>query len=134
MDCDPDGVIEIAQGLLSNGVTSWLPTTLTASVEQTGDACESVADAAEGIAANGIDAARIQGIFLEGPFFTEKHKGAQNPSYFLDLDVEVFDECQEGGDGWIAKVAVSLEGDGCSEVGEEIADRGVRVALGLSGE
>ena len=27
MDCDPDGVIEIAQGLLSNGVTSWLPTT-----------------------------------------------------------------------------------------------------------
>ena len=44
MDCDPDGVIEIAQGLLSNGVTSWLPTTLTASVQQTGDACESVAE------------------------------------------------------------------------------------------
>ena len=132
MDCDPDGVIEIAQGLLSNGVTSWLPTTLTASVEQTGDACESVADAAEGIAANGIDAARIQGIFLEGPFFTEKHKGAQNPAYFLDPDVEVFDEWQERADGWIAKIAIAPERDGAPEFCAEMADRGVHVALGHS--
>jgi len=132
MDCDPDGVIEIAQGLLSNGVTSWLPTTLTASVQQTGDACESVADAAEGIAANGIDAARIQGIFLEGPFFTEKHKGAQNPAYFLDPDVEVFDEWQERADGWIAKIAIAPERDGAPEFCAEMADRGVHVALGHS--
>lgn len=132
MDCDPDGVIEIAQGLLSNGVTSWLPTTLTASVEQTGDACESVADAAEGIAANGIDAARIQGIFLEGPFFTEKHKGAQNPAYFLDPDVEVFDEWQERADGWIAKIAIAPERDGAPEFCAEMVDRGVHVALGHS--
>ncbi|MBF0911221.1 MAG: N-acetylglucosamine-6-phosphate deacetylase [Atopobiaceae bacterium] len=132
MDCDADGVIEIAQGLLSNGVTSWLPTTLTASVEQTGDACESVADAAEGIAANGIDAARIQGIFLEGPFFTEKHKGAQNPAYFLDPDVEVFDEWQNRADGWISKIAIAPERNGAPEFCAEMANRGVHVALGHS--
>ncbi len=132
MDCDPDGVIEIAKGLLSNGVTSWLPTTLTASIEQTGDACEAVADAADGIDANGIDAARIQGIFLEGPFFTEKHKGAQNPSYFLDPDVDVFDEWQEHARGWIAKIAIAPERAGAPEFCSEMADRGVHVALGHS--
>ena len=50
-----------------------------------------VADAVDGIDANDIDAAYPR-YLLEGPFFTEKHKGAQNPSYFLDPDVDVFDE------------------------------------------
>ena len=38
--------------------------------------------------------AKIKGIYFEGPFFTEEHKGAQNPSYFGDPDLAVFNEWQ----------------------------------------
>ncbi len=36
-----------------------------------------------------VQGAKIKGIFLEGPFFTEKHKGAQNTKYFCDPSVDM---------------------------------------------
>ncbi len=62
-------------------------------------------------AANGIDA-RIQGIFLEGPFFTEKHRAPRILRTSLIQILEVFDEWQERADGWIAKIAIAPERDG----------------------
>ena len=79
MDCESESVANIvSRGILRNGVTSYLPTTLTASTEQLERACASVAEYVE--AGDETPHARIQGIFLEGPFFTEKYKGAQNPA------------------------------------------------------
>ena len=79
MDCKAESVAAVSRGILRNGVTSYLPTTLTASTEQLEAACASVAEYVE--AGDDTPHARIQGIFLEGPFFTEKYKGAQNPAY-----------------------------------------------------
>ena len=71
-----------------------MPTTFTDGVEQIKDACAAIAKADEG---RGPDfcGARIQGIYLEGPFFTMKHVGAQNPAYLIDPSEEVFDQWQE---------------------------------------
>lgn len=129
MDCDPAGVTEICQELARRGTTSWLATTLTASVEETGKACASVAEA---VRMQGDDflGARTQGIFLEGPFFTEAHKGAQNPKYLIDPLLETLDAWQKQADGLIRKSALAPERDGSLDYISGLADRAVVGAIG----
>jgi len=129
MDCDPAAVTTICQELVRHGTTSWLATTLTASIEQTGKACASVAEA---VKEQGDDfvGTRTQGILLEGPFFTEEHKGAQNPKYLVDPDVAVLDQWQREAGGLIAKSALAPERKGTIAYTKAMGERGITVALG----
>ena len=127
MDCDADGMRTVSRELARRGTTSWLPTTLTASFEETGRACASVAEAA-----HGCEGARIQGIFLEGPFFTEKHKGAQNPKYLCDPDLAWLDAWQKLAEGLIRKSALAPEREGVADYIAGCRGRGVVAALGHS--
>lgn len=127
MDADPEGIRAMSKGLVSAGVTSFLPTTLTASEEQLTKAAEVVAEEADK-----VTGAKIQGIFFEGPFFTEEHKGAQNPKYFGNPSVEKFDRWQEASKGLIRKIAIAPERDDTIPFVTEMSRRGVKVALGHS--
>jgi N-acetylglucosamine-6-phosphate deacetylase len=127
MDCDANTIHEIAEGILSTGVTSWFPTTLTATTEELDRACQAVYAASE------MDGgARIEGIFFEGPWFTEKYKGAQNPAYMGDPDLEKLDEWCEMMHGLPVKIAIAPERDGAPEFTGEATAQGVTVALGHS--
>ena len=123
---DPEGVGVASRALARHGVTSWLPTIVTASVGDTGDACAAIR------AADDSGGAHIQGIFLEGPFFTEEHSGAQNPRYFLDPSVEVLDGWQERAGGMIRKVALAPERRGSDAFAAAATQGGVKVAMGHS--
>ena len=105
MDCESESVAIVSRGILRNGVTSYLPTTLTASTEQLERACASVAEYVE--AGDETPHARIQGIFLEGPFFTEKYKGAQNPAYLSAPTMEKLNAWQTAAHGLVKKIAVA---------------------------
>lgn len=129
MDLDAEGVTAICEELARRGTTSWLATTLTASVEQTRDACASVA-AAVAAQGEGFLGARTQGIFLEGPFFTEAHKGAQNPQYLIDPQIDVFDSWQEAAEGRIVKSALAPERDGSIAYVKGLTQQGVMAAIG----
>ena len=87
MDNDAEGVKAMSEGLLSCGVTSFLPTTLTSSKERLKDVAETI-----GKMYQEAPGAKIKGIYFEGPFFTEEHKGAQNPSCFGDPDLDTYNE------------------------------------------
>ena len=77
MDNNIEGTLHtMSEGLLSTGVTSFLPTTLTSSYEQLLAVTENI-----GARYKEATGAKIRGIYFEGPYFTEKYKGAQNPSY-----------------------------------------------------
>ncbi len=133
MDCDPDAVRTISAGLARRGTTSWLATTLTASAQKTGEACASVAAAARAQEADpGATEAHIQGIFLEGPFFTEEHKGAQDPRYLIDPRIELLDAWQEQAEGRIRKTALAPERDGAIDYIAQATARGVVAAIGHS--
>ncbi|MDN6130359.1 MAG: amidohydrolase family protein, partial [Tetragenococcus halophilus] len=69
MDNDAQGMNEISEGLLSCGVTSFLPTTLTSSRKHLKDVAKML-----GEVKGSEKGAKIQGIYFEGPFFTEEHK------------------------------------------------------------
>lgn len=127
MDADPAGVAAISEGLVKCGVTSWLPTTLTASTEQTRDAIKSVADHMDE-----FSGAHVRGLFLEGPFFTEKYKGAQNPGYMGDPSLETFNMWQEAAHGLIKKIAIAPERKGTQEFTAAVTAQGVHVALAHS--
>ena len=83
-----DGVLEhletMCKDKLSEGVTSWLPTTLTLGYEAL---AESLANAAGYTAGNTVGA-KIPGVHLEGPFINPKCLGAQNPAFVRKPDIE----------------------------------------------
>ena len=76
-DTDPQAIFRLAEGKLQEGVTTFLPTTLTVSHEELMTCAKN--------AKNYIDAgapyAKVPGIHLEGPFINMKCCGAQNPAY-----------------------------------------------------
>ena len=127
MDNDADGIKAISEGLLSCGVTSFLPTTLTSSKEALKDVAETI-----GKVYKEVSGAKIEGIYFEGPFFTEEHKGAQNPAYFGDPDLDTFHEWQEASGGIIKKIALAPEREGVEEFIKQVTDEGVVVSLGHS--
>ena len=86
MDLSPEGLDAIAAGLVRNGCTSFFPTTLTAPTERIAEACTIAA-----AHVNKPKTARVQGIYLEGPWFSEKYKGAQNPAYMGNPDIHVLE-------------------------------------------
>ena len=130
-DNDPEGIDISSTELARRGTTSWLPTTFTDGVEQIKDACVAIAQADEG---RGPDfcGARIQGIYLEGPFFTMKHVGAQNPAYLIDPSEEVFDQWQEAAGGRIVKSAMAAERDGAPAYAAALNAKGVVTSIGHS--
>lgn len=130
-DNDPEGIDISSTELARRGTTSWLPTTFTDGVEQIKDACAAIAQADEG---RGPDfcGARIQGIYLEGPFFTMKHVGAQNPAYLIDPSEEVFDQWQEAAGCRIVKSAMAAERDGAAAYAAALNAKGVVTSIGHS--
>ncbi|MBY5033540.1 N-acetylglucosamine-6-phosphate deacetylase [Streptococcus gallolyticus] len=127
MDNDFEGIKVISEGLLSCGVTSWLPTTLTDSTENLDAVCETI-----GLHAGEEKGAKIQGIFLEGPFFTEKYKGAQNPKYMSDPVIERLDKWHSLSKGLVNKIAIAPERQGVKEFIEFANSKEIRTALAHS--
>jgi N-acetylglucosamine-6-phosphate deacetylase len=131
MDCDPAGITAICEGLAKHGTTSWLATTLTASVQKTTEACASVREAVAAQKADpGFVGTKTQGIFLEGPFFTEEHKGAQNPRYLIDPSIDLLNEWQEAAGGLVVKSALAPERAGAEEYITAATTAGVCCAIG----
>ena len=127
MDCKKGYLDEISKGILECGVTSFLPTTLTDSTEKLNEACKVIGDEYRS-----VTGAKVRGIFLEGPFFTEKYKGAQNASYMSDPDIEKLKKWKELSNGLVNKIAIAPEREGAIDFIKEANAMGVRVALGHS--
>jgi N-acetylglucosamine-6-phosphate deacetylase len=127
MDNTFEGLKAISEGLLSCGVTSFLPTTLTTSPEMLNEVVTMI-----GENYTKVQGAKIKGIFLEGPFFTEKHKGAQNTKYFCDPSVEMLETWQKYSNRFIKKIALAPERKGAMEFIEHAVNDQVTVALAHS--
>lgn len=127
MDNTPEAIKTISKGLLQFGVTSFLPTTLTDSVERLDESVENIKNVY-----NDVEGAKIQGIFLEGPCFTEKYKGAQNKKYFINPTAEILDQWQEKSGNLVKKIAIAPEREDAVEFAEYATKNGVTVALGHS--
>lgn len=64
-----------------HGTTAWLPTTMTMGYDDLKKVCNAKRD---------FEGAEILGFHFEGPYISEKYKGAQNPEYIKEPSVEDF--------------------------------------------
>ena len=128
MDNNIEGTLHtMSEGLLTTGVTSFLPTTLTSSYERLLAVTENI-----GARYQEASGAKIRGLYFEGPYFTEKYKGAQNPAYMKDPSMDEFRAWQKAANGLLNKIALAPERDGVEEFVRTLTDEGVTVALGHS--
>ena len=84
----PDGIRRMAHFLLQNGVTGFLPTSLTVGWDRLENICEHIRGLMEESDSSGFSGSQILGMHMEGPFINPAKKGAHNPDYILLPDAE----------------------------------------------
>ncbi len=82
-DGDAEGVRKMARGIAKNGVTSWLPTTMTVSKSKLCEVFDTMRGLREESRQDDWDGAEILGVHAEGPFINVSKKGAQNAEHIL---------------------------------------------------
>ena len=92
-DADPKGIYTIAKNITANGVTGFLPTTMTVDMQMVRGALDVCRELKE--PSREWDGAQILGCHAEGPFISEKKKGAQNAEYILLPDPKFVREYQD---------------------------------------
>lgn len=83
-DGEEDSIRTISKGLLANGVTGYLPTTMTVDMKVIRRALEVCRALQE--ESRTWEGSTILGVHAEGPFISESKKGAQDPKYILKPD------------------------------------------------
>jgi N-acetylglucosamine-6-phosphate deacetylase len=87
-DASEESIRIISKGLLENGVTGYLPTTMTVDMEVIKGAIESCRALMAESRTPEFDGTTILGVHAEGPFISESKKGAQDPRYILKPDAD----------------------------------------------
>lgn len=92
-DGEEESIRTISKGLLANGVTGYLPTTMTEDMKTIRKAlgvCRSLKEDSKN-----WDGSIILGCHAEGPFISESKKGAQDAKYILKPDAAFVKEYQD---------------------------------------
>ncbi|MDX1900656.1 MAG: N-acetylglucosamine-6-phosphate deacetylase [Gammaproteobacteria bacterium] len=113
MDADLDSLEKISQALARFGTTSFLATTMTASIDQI-DRVLGVIKNHQQIQ-NKISGAKMLGVHLEGPFISPEKMGAQNLQHAMLPDISLLKRWQTLSDHAIRLVTLAPELAGAKE-------------------
>ena len=118
-DADQEGMNTMAKAKLKEGVTSWLPTTLTLPEEQLAAALKTAAVYID----SDVKGCRVPGIHLEGPYINVSQIGAQNPAYVRLPDIEEVKRlnaiCK------VLKISYAVEVEGGAEFSRDLRAMGI---------
>jgi len=134
MKADPGALPAVERLLRLHGVTSYLPTTVTAPVDLTLAALERLANAIDAGSKSGDGELRARpvGIHLEGPFISHARRGVHPPANLLPPTLDMFERFWEASRGHIKIITIAPELEGARAVIAEATQRGVCVSLGHS--
>ena len=111
-----EGLRSMARWYAQVGVTSFAPASMTLPY----DVLEKAFATARAVADEPQEGtARLMGIQMEGPYFSYKKRGAQNPDYLKEPDFEGFKKLYDGCGGLIRIVDVAPELPGAAEFTEK---------------
>ena len=127
-DANPEGLRNWTKNIVKEGVTSFLATTITQSVEVLTNAVANVANVME----EGYEGAEILGIHFEGPYLDMVYKGAQPEQYIVKPTIEQFQHYQEAAKGHIKYITMATETDEDFALTRYCAEHGVTVSIGHS--
>ena len=117
-DGDYEGLRTMAAYSARHGATSFAPTSMTLPYETLATAFAAGRRLAD---EQPKGCARILGIHMEGPFFSEKKKGAQNAAYLRLPDAAAFRKLYEDCGGLIRIADVAAELEGAEEFAREVS-------------
>lgn len=92
-DGEEESIRTISNGIIANGVTSYLPTTMTTDMEIIKKSLQVLRGLKE--ESKNWEGSEILGAHAEGPFISESKKGAQDPRYILKPDAEFVKEYKD---------------------------------------
>jgi N-acetylglucosamine-6-phosphate deacetylase len=128
MSVTPAQLAEMQRFLASRGVAQYLPTTMTAPVDLTLRALDSLANAIEAEAQS--LQARPVGIHLEGPFLSHAKRGVHPEDQLQTPSIALFERFQQAARGHIRLLTIAPELRGGADLIAHATQRGVRCSLG----
>ena len=135
MEASAEALPAIERLLAQHGVTSYVPTTVTAPIDVTLAALERLAkhiEVAEENPGAGGPRAQPRGIHIEGPFLSHRRRGVHPQENLLKPTLQTFERFWQAAHGHIKMMTIAPELDGAAEVSAEASARGVCVSLGHS--
>jgi len=133
MQDDPSGRVAFEKAMAKHGVTSYLPTTVTASMDRILGAVDRLGNT---ISAEDVEhahvGARPLGIHLEGPFISPAKCGVHPPEYLIAPTVDLFERILDASGGTLRMMTLAPELPGAPEVIRHARERGVRTTIGHS--
>ena len=117
-DGNAEGVREMGRYYARHGITSFAPTSMTLPYDRLETAFLTAGSYREDW--DGASS-RLAGIHMEGPFFSEKKKGAQNSAYLRLPDADAVTRLQKACGGLIRIVDVAPELPGTEEFIKEVS-------------
>ncbi|SER85735.1 N-acetylglucosamine-6-phosphate deacetylase [Salisediminibacterium halotolerans] len=109
MDGEAQALETMRKALLSEGTTSFLPTTITQSIGNKHRALQTIKETMTN--QSKTSGAEIIGVHLEGPFINKVRAGAQPEQYIIEPDMDLFRELQQSAGGSIKIVTYAPEKD-----------------------
>ena len=127
-DANEEGLRAWTKGIVTEGTTALLATTITQSEEVLTKAVANVAKVME----DGYEGAEILGIHFEGPYLDMLYKGAQPEQHIVKGTIEQFERYQKAAKGNIKLITMATETDEDFELTRYLADKGIVVSIGHS--
>jgi len=123
-DGKAEGLQKMAEGLIKNGVTSFLPTTMTVPKDELYTAFEVIRQAMT--ASRDWQGAEVLGCHAEGPCINPKKKGAQSEKAILPPDAELYRPYSDT----VRLVTMAPEMQGAAAAARMLRQMGIRVSIG----
>lgn len=115
----------ISKATLTTGVTAFLPTTMTMSIEDTSKAIKNVVENKDK-----VEGSKVIGVHMEGPFFNMKYKGAQPEEFMIAPTAENFLKLTGGNEDFVAKLSMAPELENAAGLISYLNARGIVVSAG----
>lgn len=122
MDDSGTSITKISERLVENGVTAFLPTTMTMPTEQIKKSLSRIRQ----LMSQPSKGARILGAHLEGPFISSAYKGAQSDTYITKPNLELLRDYE----GVVKLITLAPEVEGAMTFIKSISDTGITVSIG----
>ena len=128
-DVDVGTITELTRALWAQGITTYLPTVITASQDKITHVLAVIADARR---SDPLLAHSIAGVHVEGPSLAadDGPRGAHDARCLRDPDIAELELWQKAADGLVRIVTLAPERAGAADYIAAATDRGVRISLG----
>ena len=130
MQASPAGLATMQRFLASKGTSHYLPTTVTAPIDETLATLDRLAQAIE--QPTPANEATPLGIHLEGPFLSHAKRGVHQAHLLQPPSIPLFDRFQQAARGHIRLLTLAPEANGALDLIAHATQQGVRVSLGHS--